>query len=96
MTMGEMLNFPFMNRLALDRSDQGKPGAYMALFTISWSVAHIIGHNMGLHLVDAFGFNFTWYILAGMLVIAIGMTYIMQGMFEKDAIKLKAERIFNG
>jgi len=96
MTMGEMLNFPFMNRLALDRSDQGKPGAYMALFTISWSVAHIIGHNMGLHLVDAFGFNFTWYILAGVLVIAIGMTYIMQGMFEKDAIKLKAERIFNG
>ena len=27
--MGEMPNFPFMNRLALDRSDRGQPGAYM-------------------------------------------------------------------
>ena len=40
-TVGEMLNFPFMNRFAYDRAEHGQPGAYMALFTISWSVAHI-------------------------------------------------------
>jgi len=71
MTMGEMLNFPFMNRFAYDRSDHGPPGAYMALFTISWSVAHIFGHTLGLNLIAEFGYAITWYFFAAMLVVAI-------------------------
>ena len=71
MTVGEMLNFPFMNRFAFDRSDHGPPGAYMALFTISWSVAHIFGHTLGLNLIARFGYTTTWWFFSALLVVAI-------------------------
>ena len=71
MTVGEMLNFPFMNRFAYDRSDHGPPGAYMALFTISWSVAHIFGHTLGLNLIARFGYTTTWWFFSALLVVAI-------------------------
>ncbi|MEO8591384.1 MAG: MFS transporter [Flavobacteriales bacterium] len=84
MTVGEMLNFPFMNRFAYDRAEQGQPGAYMALFTISWSVAHIIGHTLGLNLVARFGYTTTWYIFSGVLVLAIGMLYVLERMIRRE------------
>lgn len=84
MTVGEMLNFPFMNRFAYDRSDHGPPGAYMALFTISWSVAHIIGHTLGLNLVAQFGFELTWWLFGGMLLVAIGMLYLLERSVDRE------------
>ena len=85
MTVGEMLNFPFMNRFAYDRSDQGPPGAYMALFTISWSVAHIIGHTLGLNLIAAFGFEWTWWIFLGVLLLALGLMVVLKRMVASEA-----------
>ncbi|MCB0763986.1 MAG: MFS transporter [Flavobacteriales bacterium] len=84
MTVGEMLNFPFMNRFAYERSDQGPPGAYMALFTISWSVAHIIGHTLGLNLVARFGYTWTWYFFTAVLLIAMGMLWLLQRMVARE------------
>lgn len=83
-TVGEMLNFPFMNRFAYDRSDRGQPGAYMALFTIAWSVAHIVGHTLGLNLIAQFGYQVTWYLFTGMLVVAVLLLYVLQGMVGKE------------
>ena len=78
MTFGEMLNFPFMNRFAYDRSDHGPPGAYMALFTISWSAAHIFGHTLGLNLIAQFGYTVTWWFFAGFLLVAVGLLYLTE------------------
>jgi len=88
-TMGEMLNFPSMNRFAYDRSDRGQPGAYMALFTISWSVAHIIGHTLGLNLIAEFGYETTWYFFTGMLLVGIGLLFALQRMVRREAVGLK-------
>ena len=85
MTVGEMLNFPFMNRFAYDRADRGKPGAYMALFTISWSVAHIIGHTLGLNLIAWFDYTATWWVFTGILVAAVGMLYVLERMLKREA-----------
>ena len=80
MTFGEMLNFPFMNRFAYERSDLGKPGAYMALFTISWSVAHIIGHTLGLRLVASVGYAATWWFFTALLLVALGGLLVLERM----------------
>lgn len=84
MTIGEMLNFPFMNRVAMDRSDHGLPGAYMAMFTISWSVAHIIGHNLGMHMVEALGYSKTWYVFMAMLSLGVLMLFGFRAMVRKE------------
>lgn len=85
MTVGEMLNFPFMNRFAMDRADRGQPGAYMALFTISWSVAHIIGHTLGLNLIAWFGFTATWWVFTATLIASMGMLYALQRMVKRES-----------
>lgn len=85
MTVGEMLNFPFMNRFAYDRADRGQPGSYMGLFTVAWSVAHVIGHTLGLNLVKWVGFTDTWYFFTGVLVLCIGMLYVVERMVRREA-----------
>ncbi len=69
-TFGEMMNFPFLNRFALDRAEKGRSGDYMALFTMAFSFGHIFGHNSGMQLIDRFGFNITWLIMMVILLIA--------------------------
>jgi len=40
MTLGEMLAFPFSNSYAMNRSKRGKQGAYMTLYSMSFSFAY--------------------------------------------------------
>jgi predicted MFS family arabinose efflux permease len=60
MTVGEMIAFPFSNAFAMQRARNGNAGEYMALYSISFSVAHIFGHNSGMQLIEQFGFGITW------------------------------------
>lgn len=71
MTLGEMIAFPFSNSFAMERSKRGKPGEYMALYTVAFSVSHIFGHNSGMQLIDTLGFETTWYITFGISVLGI-------------------------
>ncbi|UCD62244.1 MAG: MFS transporter [Flavobacteriaceae bacterium] len=66
MTLGEMIAFPFSYAFAMDRAQRGKPGEYMALYSISFSIAHIFGHNTGMISIAKLGYQSTWY-LAGFI-----------------------------
>ncbi len=85
MTVGEMLCFPFTNRMANERADSGQAGSYMALYTISWSVAHIIGHSLGLNLIAWMGYVNTWWVFTGVLLVCVGMLFVLERMMRKEA-----------
>jgi predicted MFS family arabinose efflux permease len=85
MTVGEMLLFPFTNRMANERADRGQAGAYMGLYTVSWGIAHIIGHSLGLNLIAWFDFAATWWISTGVLLASVGMLYLLERMMRKEA-----------
>lgn len=70
MTIGEMISFPFSNKFALDRSKAGKQGAYMGLYTMAFSVAHIFGHNAGMQITAKYGFQTTWMFFGVLTLIA--------------------------
>lgn len=70
LTFGEMISFPFSNTFALHRSNKGKKGDYMALYTLTFSFAHVIGPNLGMHLSDRFGFALTWYVMALVMILS--------------------------
>ncbi len=71
-TVGEMLNFPFLNSFAMDRAEKNNnQGDYMALFTMGFSVSHIFAHNSGMQLIDKLGYSITWYIMGGLLMLSI-------------------------
>lgn len=85
MTLGEMLNFPFLNSFAMDRAEKNNNQAeYMALFTMSFSISHIFGHNSGMQLIDAFGYQITWYIMGGFLVLSIFFFIWLRNIIKKE------------
>jgi len=82
MTFGEMLGFPFSNSYALDRSKLGNQGSYMAMYSMSFSVAHILGPNIGMQFSAKFGFDATWYLMAGICLVAC---LILLGLQRKES-----------
>lgn len=85
MSYGEMLNFPFLNSFAMGRAAKfNNQGDYMALFTMSFSIAHIFAHNTGMQLVAHFGYEFTWYIMGLMLLVSLLFLVWLRNIIRKE------------
>ena len=84
MTFGEMIGFPFSNALALEMAPKGRKGSYMAFYSMSFSFAHLIGHNGGMNLVDVFGFNNTWSFFAIFLLLIAVLTIWLYHLLKKS------------
>jgi predicted MFS family arabinose efflux permease len=80
MSFSEVIAFPFANTFALDRSKKGKTGEYMALYTISFSIAHVFAHNAGFQLIDSISFEWTWWI---MVITGLIMTILFRSLKRK-------------
>ena len=72
-TLGEMIAFPFGNAFALRRSKLGRQGAYMGLYSMSFSLSHIFGHNTGMQLVNKFGYEITWFAMGLITFVALAL-----------------------
>lgn len=62
-TFGEMFIFPFSNSFALSRAPKGHEGRYMALFTMSFSLAHIVSSKTGMDINSHFGYQSNWFLM---------------------------------
>lgn len=82
LTFGEMIVFPFSNSFALDRAKRGLKGEYMALYSIAFSISHIFAHNLGFHLIDAYGFHMTWTIMAVSGLLGLGLLVYLKGQMN--------------
>ncbi len=60
MTFAEMFAFPFSNSFAIGRAPKGHEGRYMAIFTMSYSLAHILSAKMGMQIIQNFGYSTNW------------------------------------
>lgn len=81
-TFAEMLCFPFTNSYAIKRGGAGNEGRYMAYYSMTFSLAHIIGHNFGMQVSDNFGFE-TLFIIMTILAMVSGILFWMVGRVEK-------------
>ncbi len=77
-TLGEMIVFPFSNSFSLTRAKRGLKGQYMALYSMSFSISHLIGHNLGFHMIDAYGFNSTWILMAILGLIGVSLLVVLK------------------
>jgi predicted MFS family arabinose efflux permease len=78
MTIGEMIAFPFSNAFAMQRAKKGNQGEYMALYSIAFSIAHVIGHKAGLHLVSDFGFDNTWSVMTALAALCVFLLFFLK------------------
>jgi predicted MFS family arabinose efflux permease len=63
MTFAEMFAFPFSNSVALSRAPKGHEGRYMAIYTMSFSLAHILSAKMGMEIIQYFGYQINWFFM---------------------------------
>jgi predicted MFS family arabinose efflux permease len=84
MTVGEMMAFPFSNAFAMDRARKGRQGQYMALYTVAFSMAHIVGHNLGMQSVEKWGYEFTWYLMGGIMIFASFLFFLLLKMLKVE------------
>ncbi len=59
-TFSEIVILPFSNNFWVDKSNDSNRGAYAAAFSMTWSLANIIGPFLGALIADNFGFNWLW------------------------------------
>lgn len=89
MTFGEMMVFPFSNSFALSRAPKGQEGRYMALLTMSFSLAHIGSSKSGLELIAFFGYRTNWIVMGIMGLLATLACYYLIQLYQKEKLKLK-------
>ncbi|WP_293297272.1 MFS transporter [Pedobacter sp. UBA4863] len=68
-TFGEMLSLPFFNTFVVKRSNEYNRGLYAAGYTLSWSVAQVIGPTSGFYIAEKFGYNVLWISVTGLLLL---------------------------
>lgn len=68
-TIGEMLVLPFINTVVISRSNEYNRGLYAAGYTLSWSVAQVVGPLAGFYIAKQLGYNWLWAGIAGLLLV---------------------------
>ena len=71
MTFGEMFVFPFSNSFAMSRAPKGHEGRYMAIFTMSYSTAHILSAEAGMDMIRLFSYQNNWFFMGTLGVIGV-------------------------
>ena len=89
MTFGEMFVFPFSNSFALSRAPKGHEGRYMAIFTMSFSCAHIFSSKGGLEIVSHFGYQTNWLLMTILGLVSVFLTIWVVKLVDKEKLNLK-------
>jgi predicted MFS family arabinose efflux permease len=71
MTFAEMFAFPFSNSFAMSRAPKGHEGRYMAIFTMSYSLAHILSAKTGMEIIDLFSYQTNWFFMGTLGIIGV-------------------------
>ncbi|MCH2194651.1 MFS transporter [Kordia sp.] len=69
-TIAEMIGFPYTNTFAINRAKEGYEGSYMALYALSFSLAHIFSSKIGFEIVANYGYQINWLVTGTFGVIA--------------------------
>ena len=83
-TFGEMFIFPFSNSFALSRAPKGHEGRYMALFTMSFSLAHIASSKTGLEIIANFGYQTNWFVMGTLGMLSLAGCFWLQKLVRKE------------
>lgn len=81
-TIGEMFALPFINNFVYGRSNEYNRGQYAGGYTLSWSVAAVIGPAAGFFIAQHAGYNVLWLLL-GLCVLFVAFGYNLLGAHFK-------------
>ena len=80
----EMLNFPFSNSFAMGRAPRGREGQYMAAYTMTFSLAHIVSGKTGLEIISRWGYMANWIFMGSIGILAAIVLLWLQKLLLKE------------
>lgn len=83
-TLSEILSFPFSNAIAIGRAPKGQEGRYMALYTMSFSLAHIVSSKLGLEVIGHYGYSANWLVMGTFGIVAMFVSIGFKRMVTKE------------
>lgn len=86
MTFAEMFAFPFSNSFAMSRAPKGHEGRYMAIFTMSYSLAHILSAKTGMEMIDLFSYQTNWFFMGTLGVIGVLLFVWTSKLVKKESV----------
>lgn len=87
-TVGEMFAFPFSNSFAMSRAPKGHEGRYMALYTMSFSLAHIMSSKVGMEIIAHYGYLTNWIVMGLLgLLAATSAIYLHKIVHNQNLIR---------
>ncbi len=69
-TLGEMLAMPFASTYAMNRSTDQNRGQYMAVYSLTYSVAHVLAPMIGMYVAGRHGYDALWVLMAGFCTVS--------------------------
>jgi predicted MFS family arabinose efflux permease len=91
MTFAEMFAFPFSNSVALSRAPKGHEGRYMAIYTMSFSLAHILSAKVGMEIIEYYktdGYQMNWLFMG-----TLGVLGAICGFWVYQLIQAENKRL---
>lgn len=84
LTFGEIFAFPFSNSFALSRAPRGQEGRYMAFYTMSFSLAHIMSSKTGMSIIDNLGYQANWIVMGTLGMVAVACSVWVMKMVREE------------
>ncbi|WP_143307127.1 MFS transporter [Chitinophaga vietnamensis] len=81
-TIGEMLALPFVNTIVMGNAQEHNRGSYAAAYSLTWSIAQIIGPGGGALVIEKYGYVPLWALLA---LICMACAGGMRLLLKKEA-----------
>ena len=89
LSLGEIFAFPFSNAVALNRAPKGQEGQYMGLFTMSFSLAHIVCSKTGLDIIENYGYQTNWIVMGSLAILALLCCVWLHRMLQTERLANK-------
>lgn len=83
-TFGEILFFPFSNAFVMSRAPKNQIGRYMALYTMSFSLAHITSSKTGMDIISHYGYQTNWFFMGTLGFIALLCCIWLQKLIQLE------------
>lgn len=86
LTLSEMLGFPYTNKFVLSRAKEGIEGSYMAMYAMSFSLAHIFSPKISLSIIYNYGYQLNWLVSAGYGLLGIILSYWLFNRVKQEKL----------
>lgn len=79
-SIGEIINFPFISSASMDRATKSNMGKYMGVNTVMFSLALIIAPKFGTVVLEAFGYSVLFVVMFLLCIVSVvGLRMIEKG-----------------